>query len=107
MKGLETKDLSEPVPELYQRRFGRSRFVFLLATLGVLAWINGYFREAPDPTVYALCSPRGTANVYTVDANDTRAQCLVVKGERFLYTGTYGEYPERTRLLEKPTQALS
>ena len=102
MKDLEKKDLAEPVPELHQRRLGRSHFVSLLAVLGTLAWMNGCFRGA-EPAVYALCSPHGTANIYTVDANDTRAQCLVVKGERFLYTSAYGEYLERTRLLEKQT----
>ena len=105
MKDLEKKDPSEPVPELHQRRLRRSHFVSLLAVLGALAWINGCSRGA-EPAVYALCSPHGTANIYTVDATDANAQCLVVKGERFLYTSAYGEYLERTRLLEEPTRAL-
>ena len=90
MKGLEEKGYPKPVPRLHQGRLGRYRSVSLLAALGALAWINGYFRGT-EPTAYALCSPHGTANIYTVDANDTNTQCLVVKGERFLYTSTYRE----------------
>ena len=91
MKGLEKKTLPEPALGLHQRRLGRSHLVSLLAGLGALVWVSGYFRGTEHAT-YALCSPHGTANVYTVDANDTKAQCLVVKGERFLHTNAYGEY---------------
>ena len=95
MKGPEEKSFPEPVPHSHQRRLGRSRFISLLVGLGVLGLINGYFRGT-EPTVYALCSPHGTSNIYTVDANDTRAQCLVVKGERFLHISAYGENVVRT-----------
>ena len=105
MRGLEEKGLPNPVPNSPRRRFWRSRFISLLAGLGVLASINGYFRGT-EPTAYALCSPHGTANIYTVDANDTKVQCLVVKGERFLHTSAYGENVESARLFEKLTPAF-
>ena len=77
----------------------------LLAGLGALAWISGCFRGT-EPTSYALCSPHGTANVYTVDASDMKAQCLVVKGERFLHTSAYGEYVKDPTLFDRLTQAF-
>ena len=101
MKSLEKKTFPEPLPNSGQRRL--PRFISLLAGLGVLALINGYFRKT-EPTVYALCSPHGTAHIYTVDANDAKAQCLAVKGERFLHTGAYGKNIESPRLLEKLTR---
>ena len=100
MRGLEKKGLPEPTLGSQRRRLGRSHFVSLLAALSVLAWINGCFRGT-EPTSYALCSPHGTENIYTVDANDTKAQCLVVKGERFLRTTAYGEYVKSTQVLRE------
>jgi len=88
-----------PVPNSHQRLPGNSRFISLLAGLGVLALINGCFRGT-EPAVYALCSPHGTANIYTVDANDTKVQCLVVKHERFLHTGTYGANRQEPHTLQ-------
>lgn len=105
MKAPKEKGSPEPVPKSQRSRLGRSRFVPFLAGLGALAWFNGYLPGA-EPAVHALCSPHGTTNIYTVDLNNTRAQCLVVKGERFLYAGAYSEYLERTRLFEKPTWPL-
>ena len=90
MKGLEQKSPPEPAPDPRQGRLGRPHIISLLAGLGALALINRSFRGA-EPIVYALCSPHGTANIYTVDANNAKAQCLVVDGDRFLHTSTYGE----------------
>ena len=105
MKGLEKKALPEPTPGPHRGRLGRSHLVSLLAGLGALVWLSGYFRGT-EHTTYALCSPHGTANIYTVDANDTKAQCLVVKGERFLHTSAYGKYVKSPRFLEKLTRAF-
>ena len=105
MRGPEEKGFPHPVSNSHQRRSGRSRFISLLAGLGALAVINGYFRGT-EPTVYALCSPHGTANIYTVDANDTKVQCLIVKGEQFLHTSAYGKNPENPKLFGKFTLAL-
>ena len=103
MKGLDTK----PAPDSRQRRLGCSHFVSLLAGLAVLGWINGCGFRGTEPiqATLALCSPYGTANIYTVDANNTKAQCLVVKGERFLRTSAYGESVETPRRSRKPTRA--
>jgi len=105
MKGLEKKALPEPAPGPRQRRLRHTHFVPLLAGLGALVWVSGYFRGTEHAS-YALCSPHGTANIYTVDANDTKAQCLVVKGERFLHTNAYGEYVKSPRVSAKPTRAF-
>ena len=58
---------------------------------GALVWINGYFR-GQKLAVHAFCLPRGAAHIYTVDANDAKAGCLIVKGERFLRVGACAEY---------------
>lgn len=105
MKALGVKGLPEPVPNSHQGRIGRSWVIPLLASLATLVWINGYLRGT-EPTTYALCSPHGTTSIYTVDANDTKAQCLVVRGERFLYTSAYGEYVENLSHFENLTRAL-
>ena len=96
MNGLREKEL----PISHQRRSGHTRPISILAIVGALALLNRCFRSA-EPAAYALCSPRGTTNVYTVDANDTKVQCLVVRDERFVHTGTYGENPENPEPLEK------
>ena len=93
MKGLKEKDLPGPVPSSPQRRSWYTRPVPVLAVVGALALLNRCFRGT-EPAAYALCSPHGTANIYTVDANDTKVQCLVARDERFLHTGTYGENDE-------------
>ena len=105
MKGLENKALLGPTPGPRQRRLRRTHFASLLAGLGVLVWVSGYFRGT-EHAGYALCSPHGTANIYTVDANDTKAQCLVVKGERFLHTNAYGEYVKTPKFSEGLTRAF-
>ncbi|KAF9653004.1 hypothetical protein BDM02DRAFT_3088406 [Thelephora ganbajun] len=95
MKGPEEKTLPEPVSYSPQRCLGRSRLVSLLAGLGAFALINGYFRGTEPTVYYALCSPHGTANIYTVDPDNTKVQCLVVKDERFLHTSAYAELQEK------------
>jgi len=92
MNDLGEKSPLEPLPTPHKRRLGRFHAISLLVGLGALAWINGLFRGGAElTTTYALCSPHGTTNIHTVDANDTKAQCLVVRDERFLYTCAYGE----------------
>jgi hypothetical protein len=105
MKGLGVKGPPAHVPNSHRRRIGRSYVISLLASLAALVWISGYLRGT-EPTAYALCSPYGTTNIYTVDANDTKAQCLVVRGERFLYTSAYSAYVENHSHFEKLTRPL-
>jgi len=54
--------------------------------------IVGDRRRAPLPDTYALCSRSG-ANIYTVDPNYPRAQCMVVQGSYIVDTGAIGMYP--------------
>ena len=95
MKGFRDGGLPVPVSNSPQKRLGRLHFVSLLAGLGVLILMNGYFRGTDPAVYYALCSPHGMANIYTVDTNDRKVQCLVVKNERFLHTSAFGEHVER------------
>lgn len=39
---------------------------------------------------YILCSPPGTAKIYTVDDRNSKVECLVVDGENIVDTGTLG-----------------
>ncbi|KAN0114100.1 Amidohydrolase family domain containing protein [Russula decolorans] len=48
--------------------------------------IVGGRRHAPLPDAYALCSRSG-ANIYTVDPNYRRAQCMVVQGSYIVDVG--------------------
>src|SRR5258707_5894781 len=45
--------------------------------------------RAPLPDAYALCSRSG-ANIYTVDPNYPRAQCMVVQGSYIVDVGAIG-----------------
>jgi hypothetical protein len=51
--------------------------------------IVGGRRRAPLPDAYALCSHSG-ANIYTVDPNYPRAQCMVVQGSYIVDVGAIG-----------------
>ena len=51
--------------------------------------IVGGRRRAPVPDAYALCSRSG-ANIYTVDPNNPRAQCMVVQGSYIVDVGAIG-----------------
>ena len=51
--------------------------------------IVGGQRRAPLPDAYALCSRSG-ANIYTVDPNYPRAQCMVVQGSYIVDVGAIG-----------------
>jgi hypothetical protein len=41
----------------------------------------------PSLLSYILCSPPGTTRIYTVDDNNTKVECLVVRDERIIDTG--------------------
>lgn len=49
---------------------------------------SGFF---VDSETYALCSPKGTARIYTVDVNNSVVECVRVKAERFAETGSLGK----------------
>lgn len=51
--------------------------------------IVGGRRGAPLPDAYALCSRSG-ANIYTVDPDFPRAQCMVVQGSYIVDVGAIG-----------------
>lgn len=70
----------------------------LLRNIAVVVLALGYlgFRSFPalkqhfleNSSAYALCSPTGTARIYTVDADNSVAECAYVKGERFADIGS-------------------
>ena len=68
-------------------------FALLVAALSLFLGYYGAKKEPATslPDVYALCSAQGD-KVYTVDANNSQTQCIVVSGSRIVDTGTLGEF---------------
>ena len=67
-------------------------FLISLAISSYFAW-DRYFaaRRAPLSASYALCSST-ESQIYAVDATNPRPQCLVVHDNKFMFTGSLGEY---------------
>ena len=101
MRRLEEKGLPAYIPNPHQGCLWRSHFVHMPTGPGALIWIRGQ-----KLAVRAFCSPRGAANIYTIDANDTKAGDLVVKSERFLRVGAHSEYVRNPRLFGGLTRCL-
>lgn len=47
--------------------------------------------EDTMPETYALCSSEGTADIYTVDENNTSVECILVRGSWIVDSGGLGE----------------
>lgn len=88
-----------------------SKFRPLFQNVAVVILVFGYlsFRTfsalkqnfVENSNSYALCSPSGTAKIYTVDADNSVVECAYVNGERFADVGTLGKesiLPERIYL---------
>lgn len=61
--------------------------------LALCLWLYSHRRTgvpAMLPETYALCSPKGS-NIYTVNANNQKVQCIVVKGSKVIDMGSLGK----------------
>ncbi|KAI0266689.1 amidohydrolase family-domain-containing protein [Gloeopeniophorella convolvens] len=73
-----------------------SRFLYASsAILSILYLAYASKRDrTPLPDAYALCSPTG-ANIYTVDPDHPRVQCMVVQGSYIVDVGTIDDVHRR------------
>lgn len=72
----------------------RLSWPLLLAPIlaGVVFNLKSYVFQDNPPRSYALCTPDGK-NVYTVDASNTRTQCILVHKALIVDTGSLGQCP--------------
>jgi hypothetical protein len=98
--GLSSLNMAiEKADYVEQRRHAirrdRKPLLLCLGSLAVVYWLwTAGLLDASRYTTqsYALCSPKGAKRIYTVDDDNSLAECLLVKGERFVETGSLGVY---------------
>lgn len=56
----------------------------------VLLYYLRNFHFPPPATPYILCSLPGTQQIYTVDHDDSKVECMAVRGNFIVDTGAYG-----------------
>lgn len=67
------------------------KWQFLLALIPIFFALYARVPESRElPTSYALCS-KNVGKIYTVDANNTQTECIVVDGSYIVNTGSLGE----------------
>ena len=54
----------------------------------VLLYLRSFIFHPPT-LAYILCSPPGTARIYTIDDNNTKVECFVVKDEHIIDAGAF------------------
>ncbi|KAJ6501026.1 amidohydrolase family-domain-containing protein [Mycena vitilis] len=89
LKALPQAQLSNPNPSVHTRVNGTCKALASVALVGsvlVACLSRFYFTLSTRTGSYALCSAKG--NIYTVDLNNTRAECILVKDSKILTTGT-------------------
>lgn len=69
-------------PTSLRKRAITGSFLAILALYGL--------RLLAFPSEYILCS-NGNGTIYTVDENNPRAECLVVRGSRIVSAGSFGK----------------
>jgi hypothetical protein len=83
--------------------------VYLIAVALLTTYSTGYLSStAVSPGSYALCSPPGRYQIYTVDSNNTRVECIYVEGSHILMAGNHIQLPARmNRVRFKPEDAIA
>lgn len=96
-QGTKLNGIHAPTPIKPRREFSsRFKALFALISLGVLWAAIRSSSHASD--TYALCSQDGD-DVYTVDANNAKTQCVVIRKAYILDTGSLctfspGDHPK-------------
>lgn len=70
-----------------------TRGFILAASLALSVILLLYLRNFHSPsraTSYILCSPPDTQQIYTVDHDDSKVECMAVDGDFIINTGTHG-----------------
>jgi hypothetical protein len=63
---------------------------FALCSLGLALFLALRSRPSVLPSSYALCSHHAGRAIYTVDINNARTDCIVVKDSRIFDVGSRG-----------------
>ena len=103
----EKAQTSSP-PSSYRPAATATRCFILAASLALSVIFLLYFRNfhsPPPATSYVLCSPPGTNQIYTVDHNNSRVECMAVNGKFIIDTGARGKSHEHINLFKTPFMA--
>lgn len=60
------------------------------------------FHSSPLASSYILCSPPDTEHIYTVDHEDSKVECMAVRGDFIVDTGARGTSHEPINLFRTP-----
>jgi hypothetical protein len=75
--------------------------VSLALSVSLLLYLRNFHFSSPA-TSYTLCSPLGTKQIYTVDHDDSRVECMAVSGDLIIETGAHGMSHEPINLFKTP-----
>ena len=62
------------------------------------------FHSPSLPSSYILCSPPGAQQIYTVDHDDSKVECMTVHGDFIIDTGAHGMSHEPISLFKLPVR---
>ena len=88
LKGSSTPPLSNPPPATTVTRGFILTASFALSVTLLLCLHT--FHSTSSASSYILCSPPGTEKIYSVDHDDSRVECMAVRGDFILDTGARG-----------------
>jgi hypothetical protein len=102
-KGKE--NFSSPPPSNKPPAATVTRGIILVASLALsviaLLYLRNFHSSSPA-TSYILCSPPGARHIYTVDHDDSKAECMTVSEHFILDTGTHGKSHEPINPFKTP-----
>lgn len=87
------KGPTSPPPPDPQSASSAARGFILAASLALSVTLLLYLRifHSPSPaSSYILCSPPGKLQIHTVDHDDSRVECMTVRGDFIIDTGARG-----------------
>jgi len=103
-KGSGTTTPSPTTPEQpAKQRVEPTWYPFLQVRIGLVVGLVSFLAyyglqsddPQPLPSVYAVCSPDGQESVYTVNALNEKAECLLVNGSHIALVGSKGKWQDR------------
>ena len=95
------KGPNNPPPPNQPRTTAATRGFILVASLALSVILLLHFRNFHSPSPagsYILCSPPGTQQIYTVDHEDSKVECMAVSGNLIVDTGPHSTSHEPTNL---------
>ena len=80
--------LNSPRPATPTTTRGFILLASLALSITLLLYLRGF--HSSSPSSYILCSPPGEQQIYTVDHDDSKVECMVVHGDFIIDTGARG-----------------